>query len=89
MFTDGEEPSEVTTESAGVTDTEDGDAEDDDDDEEEQNTWSITEPPPTSDRYGECLLPVTPARDPDLSSQSGLRFGETDFDGWRRYVLCS
>ena len=73
MFTDGEEPSETTTESVGVTDSEDAE---DDDEEEDQNPWSITEAPQTSDRYGECLLPVTPARDQDLSSQSGLRFGE-------------
>ena len=51
---------------------EDGEEEDD----EDQNPWSITEAPQTSDRYGECLLPVTPAVDPDMSPQSGMRFGK-------------
>ena len=73
---DDEDPSEDTaTEGApaGANDKEDGDGEDDDD----QNPWSITEAPQTSDRYGECLMPVTPTMDPDLSPQSGMRFGKT------------
>ena len=46
-------------------------------DEDEQDPWTITEAPQTSDRYGECMMPVTPALDPDLSPQSGMRFGKT------------
>ena len=49
------------------------------DDEDEQDPWTITEAPQTSDRYGECTMPVTPALDPDLSPQSGMRFGKTGF----------
>ena len=74
---DNKEPSNQTaTEGTplGVDDVEeDGDGED----EEDLNPWNITEVPHTaSDRYGECLRPVTPALDPDLSPQSGMRFGK-------------
>ena len=48
---------------------------------EEQDPWTITEAPQTSDRYGECMMPVTPALDPDLSPQSGMRFGKTGVSG--------
>ena len=66
---------------------EDGEEEDD----EDQNPWSITEAPQTSDRYGECLLPVTPAVDPDMSPQSGMRFGKAltcccFFLGWSNRI---
>ena len=50
-----------------------------DGDDEEQDPWTITEAPQTSDRYGECMMPVTPALDPDLSPQSGMRFGKNGF----------
>ena len=73
--TDEEGPSEGTSTEGTPTDPddkEDGDGEDDED-----GFGFITEAPQTSDRYGECLMPVTPAMDPELSPQSGMRFGKT------------
>ena len=67
-----------------MDDKEDGEEEDD----EDQNPWSITEAPQTSDRYGECLMPVTPAVDPDMSPQSGMRFGKAlTWLTWSRAVF--
>ena len=75
LSTDDEDASEETSSEPTliVDDKDDMDGEDDD----EQDPWTITDAPQTSDRYGECLMPVTPALDPDLSPQSGMRFGKT------------
>jgi hypothetical protein len=29
--------------------------------------------------YGDCKLPITPAADPDIDRNSGLRFGKKQF----------
>ena len=60
-----------------------GDREDDGQDRgEEENPWSISPPEnlPAPEIYGECKLPISPAVDPDIDQQSGLRFGNRQND---------
>jgi laminin alpha 3/5 len=42
-------------------------------------------PPPPPERYGLCQLPMSPAMDPELTAESGLRFG-TKPDSFIEYV---
>ena len=81
---DDEDEVDTSTEPTLIVDGKDdlgGDGED------EQDPWTITEAPQTSDRYGECMMPVTPALDPDLSPQSGMRFGKTGVSGFDSEML--
>ena len=52
--------------------------EDDDDNEIDDSLWGgefTTQQPSINTRVGQCALPVQPGRDPELTKNSGLRFG--------------
>ena len=75
--------------SAGPEDMDEDDEDEDDTSGEPDNDWDfepeVEEPAP--EVYGECKLPITPARDTEVTRQSGLRFGENLRGIWYIFAL--
>ncbi len=45
--------------------------------------FQISQSVPEPKTYGDCKLPITPANDPDIDRNSGLRFGKLNVEKLR------